>query len=291
MDNDQPTAGQVAAARQSKIDHSITRRVLENATPKERTALIGDNMPPASADPLRDRLAETYASLLTRRDELLSGADRAPTEISDEDTAGKFADFIKQIAACIKNTDTHRVAEKEVYLAGGRTVDGWFKKIADPLAEAKQKIEARLTVYQRQKADKERRAREEAERVAREEAERAAKAAAEAEAAIKAAPDLQAAIVAEAAATQAAADAEKAKKAAEAKPAELSRSRGDYGATASLRAEWIGELVDRASLDLETIRPHLPEDAINKAIRSFVRAGGRELRGAKIYERQHTVVR
>ena len=254
-------------------------------------ATIGDNMPPANADPLRDRLAETHAALLKRRDELLSGADRAPAEISDEDTAGKVADFIKQIAACIKNTDTHRVAEKEVYLAGGRTVDGWFKKIADPLTEAKGKIEARLTVYQRHKADKERRAREEAEQVAREEADRAAKAAAEAEAAIKAAPDLQAAIVAEAAAAQAAANAEKAKKAAEAKPAELSRTRGDYGAVASLHRFWDFADLDRATLDLEALRQHLPADALEKAVRAFIKAGGRELRGTRIFENTETKVK
>ena len=254
-------------------------------------AKIGDNMPPHDADPLRDRLSETHAALLKRRDELLAASERAPSEVSDEDTAGKVADFIKQIAACIKNTDTHRVAEKEVYLAGGRTVDGWFKKIADPLAEAKAKIEARLTIYQRRKADAERRAREEVERAARAEAERAAKAAAEAEAAIKAASDLQAAIVAEAAAAQAAADAEKAKKAAEAKPAELSRSRGDYGAVASLHTFWDFADLDRATLDLEALRQHLPADALEKAVRAFVKAGGRELRGARIFENTGTKVR
>ena len=254
-------------------------------------ATIGDNMPPHDADPLRDRLVETHADLLKRRDELLAGAERAPTEVGDEDTAGKVADFIKQIAACIKNADTHRVAEKEVYLAGGRTVDGWFKKVSDPLADVKRMIEDRLTAYQRRKADAERKARVEAERVAREEAERAAKAAAEAEAAVKTAPDLQAAIVAEAAAAQAAADAAQAKKAAEAKPAELSRSRGDYGAVASLHTFWDFADLDRATLDLEALRQHIPAAALEQAVRSFVKAGGRELRGARIFENTQTKVR
>ena len=254
-------------------------------------ATIGDNMPPHDADPLRDRLSETHADLLKRRDELIAASERAPAVVADEGTAGKIADFIKQLAACIKNTETHRVAEKEVFLSAGRTVDGWFKKIGDPLIEAKRKIEGRLTVYQRQKAEAERRAREEAERIAREEAERAAKAAAEAEAAIKAAPDLQAAIVAEAAAAQAAADAEKAKKAAEAKPAELSRSRGDYGAVASLHTFWDFADLDRATLDLEALRQHIPADALEKAVRAFVKAGGRNLKGVRIFENTETKVR
>ena len=254
-------------------------------------AKIGDNMPPPNVDPLRDRLAETHAALLKRRDELLAGAERAPAEVGDEDTAGRIADFIKQLAACIKNADIHRVAEKEVYLAGGRTVDGWFKKVSDPLTEAKRKIEDRLTIYQRRKADAERKVREEVERLAREEAERAAKAAAEAEAAIKSAPDLQAAIIAEAAAAQAAADAAKAQKAAEAKPAELSQSRGDFGAVASLHTFWDFADINRDILDLEALRQHIPADALEKAVRSFVKAGGRELRGARIFENTETKVR
>ena len=53
---------------------------------------------------------------------------------------------------------------------------------------------------------------------------------------------------------------------------------------------WTGELTDRDALDLEALRPYLTEDAIKRAIHKFAQAGGRELRGAWIYD-VHTVIR
>ena len=44
---------------------------------------------------------------------------------------------------------------------------------------------------------------------------------------------------------------------ADAKAAELSRTRSDYGSVASLRSHWTGKLEDRATLDLEALRQHL----------------------------------
>lgn len=254
-------------------------------------AKIGDNMPPQDADPLRDRLSEDYADMLKRADDLLAGIDRAPTEIGDEETAGRVADFIKQITGTIKNAEAARVAEKEPFLQHGRTVDGWFKKVTDPLAAGKKKMESVLTAYQRRKADEERREREAKERKAREEADRLAREAAEAAAKLKTQKDLDGALLKEAEAKQAAADAAEAARVADANAADLSRSRGDYGAVASLRTFWDFDGLDRDKIDLEALRHHLPADAIEKAVRSFVKAGGRELRGVRIFENTSTVVR
>lgn len=63
-----------------------------------------------------------------------------------------------------------------------------------------------------------------------------------------------------------------------------SRVRGDQGSLTVTSKTWTGELINRAELDLEALRHYIPEDALNQAIRSFVRAGGRSLRGAAIYE-------
>jgi hypothetical protein len=73
--------------------------------------------------------------------------------------------------------------------------------------------------------------------------------------------------------------------------AELSRSRGDYGSVASLRTYWDFADLERAALDLETLRSHLPQDALEKAVRSYVKAGGRELRGVRIFENTQAAVR
>lgn len=256
------------------------------------SAPIGHNVPSIpSPDFIPEQMADTYVELSRRRDALLDALPRVPETIEDDDTAGKVGDFVKQLAACVKMADSHRVAEKEPYLQGGRVIDGFFKKITDPLAAAKKTVEARLTAHARRKAEEERRRREAEERAAREEAQRAAREAAERAAAIADDKSLDDAISAEALAKQAAADAAKATRAADAKAADLSRVRGDHGAVSSLHTTWEFDGLDRDRLDLESLRHHLPGDALEKAVRSFIRAGGRELRGVRIFENTHVVVR
>jgi len=257
------------------------------------TARIGDNLPPPdllTGDPLRQRLTDTHSALLRRRDELLSAAARVPA-VTDDDIARRVSDFIKQLAACAKAADTARTGEKEPYLEGGRNIDGFFKSVSDPLADAKRRIETSLTVFLRQKEADERRRREEAERLAREEAAAKLRAAQAAEQALRDEQSLASAIAAQQAAKEAEADVIKAEQAADAKAADLSRTRGDFGAVSSLRTSWTFDGVDRAALDLEALRQHLPIAAIETAIRSYIKAGGRELKGTRIFETTSAVVR
>lgn len=249
------------------------------------------NRPPGLVEEIRASLATDGAALCRRRDELLASFLRAPAEIADQETSGKVSDLVKLIASCQKNAEGERVSRKEPYLEASRAVDGFFKLITEPLDKAKRALEQRLTAWQRKVADAERRRREEADRLAREEAERQRRDAEAKAAALKTEADLGAAIVAEDKARQAEADAEAARKAAAAKPAELSRERGELGSVASLRTYWDFRDLDRATLDLEILRPHLPQDALEKAVRSFIKAGGRQLRGCDIFENSATVVR
>jgi hypothetical protein len=85
--------------------------------------------------------------------------------------------------------------------------------------------------------------------------------------------------------------AERLDKKADANQAELSRTRGDLGSVSSLRTDWVHDGFDREKIDLEALRQHLPADAIDQAIRSFIRAGGRTLRGTHIFEQTTAVVR
>lgn len=248
------------------------------------------NEPSDVAEMLRQNLAEKYLPLLSRRDELLDACNRVPGTIEDDDTAGKVADFIKQMTGAHKTAETARVGEKEPHLEAGRTVDGWFKAITDPLATAKKGIEARLTTYQRIKADAERRAREETERQTRETARLAAEEAAKREAAMQTDADVDVAIAAADAAERASFDELTAKRAVDANAADLSRTRGTFGAVASLRTFWDFRDLDRDKIDLELLRHHLPTDAIEKAVRSFIKAGNRSIRGADIFENTSTRV-
>lgn len=244
-------------------------------------------------DPYNDIQAEIEArqgDLLKRRDELLGARERLPA-IDSDDIAGKAADYVKLIAAALKNSEAARVKEKEPWLEAGRLCDGWFKKVTDPLAKLKSEVEAKLTVYLRAKADAERKRREAEERTAREAAEKAAEDARRKADAMATEMQMAGALEAEAAARAAEALAVKATQAATAKPAEMARTRGDYGSLGTLRQEWVFSDLNRAELDLEALRPHLPEDAIEKAIRAFIKAGGRELRGCRIHETEKAMVR
>lgn len=255
--------------------------------------LRGHNAPPPdllTGEALRSKLLDEHDALLRRRDELLAAEARIPA-IDSEDAARKVSDYIKQITAAAKAADTARVGVKEPYLEGGRGVDGFFKAITDPLATVKRNVETKLTAYLRAKEAEERRRREQIEREAREQAEAARRAAEAAEKAARDSATLETAIAAEDARKVAEADLVKAEKSAEVKPAELSRVRGEYGAVSSLRTSWVFDEIDRATLDLEALRQHLPSDGLEKAVRSFIKAGGRELRGTRIFETTDAVVR
>lgn len=84
--------------------------------------------------------------------------------------------------------------------------------------------------------------------------------------------------------------ATKAEKATHEKGSILSRTRGD-GSLSSVTETWVGSIISRDELDLESIREHIPFAALEQAVQSFVNAGGRELRGAIITEETKTVVR
>lgn len=254
---------------------------MENIAPKNH------NNPPSDMELLQERLKNEHEKPLARAQQLVEAATRAPAEIADDETAGKTADFIKQITACKKTVETVRVAEKEPFLTLGRAVDGFFKRVTDELDVAKNTVQRPLDKYLKQKADDERRRREEAAREERRIAEEKALAAAALEKARQndAAQDLLAQ------ATASDTEANRLEKLAEVKPAELASSRGSDGAMASLRTRWVGELVDIEDLDLSKLRFHLNPEALQRAINSFVAAGGRELAGANIYEKSEAVVR
>lgn len=255
---------------------------------QDQIAKIGDNLPPANTpENLQIDLADRHEKVLTGARNLIESAARIPEVIDDEETAGKAGDYIKQVTGCVKNLEALRVAEKEPYLSLGRVVDGFFKRTQDSLSSSKSVAEKPLGVYLRKKAAAEQKRREDeaaALRAKQIEEERAAKMLQDAAMVPQAEQMLDQAIVTEQAVA-------KAEVQAAAKPAEMARSRGDAGSLASLRTIWVGELIDPAMIDLEALRPYLHPDAMRKAINGFVTAGGRELRGAKIYESSKPVVR
>ncbi len=250
---------------------------------------IGGNNPPY--DVLLDRLQNDHQDITTRRAELESAFERMPDCVDDE-SAGKIGDFIKQLSACFKDAEARRVMEKEPFLENGRRVDGFFKSITEKMDEIKRKANAPLTSYLRAKEEEARRVLQEkaaAERKAQLEAEQAAQAAWDA---AQTDDDINAAAAQETIAIAAADTTAKAEKSASQVAANLSGTRShEAGSLSSLRTTWEFRDLNRAAIDLEMLRPHLQEKAIESAVRSFIKAGGRELNGVVIFEDKQGVVR
>lgn len=276
------------------------------------------NFAPENSDPLLDRLAEQYSALTARADELVGALARVPEKI-DEDSIDRAAGFVKQIKAAAGEAEKARKAEGEDFLTAKRKVDGYFGALVDRLKTAAAEVERRMQAYLKAKADEERRRREEEARRAREEAERAAaearrireeedrrrREAEEAEAARiaaltpqvdpaealeaqrKAAEEAERAgrerIAREAEALAAAKlaqdEAAEAERRANAKAADLARTRGALGGTATLATRIEFEILDRQAAAAVLWR-YLDDEALAKACRALQRDHGPEIKAS-----------
>lgn len=250
-------------------------------------ANIGHNNPPADDVLLLELLQEKTSVLRTRYHELIEGATRIPAVCDDDEMAGRITDMIRLIKACRKTFETLREGEKEPYLTLGRTVDGYFKKFTETMDDTVRKATKPLDAYLKKKEDEKREAlRQEAIRQ-REESERKAREAAELEAANM--PQAAKEVMQEA--VREADRAEKTEKQAEARPAELARTRADYGGLATLRTVWVGQIVEKSELDLNALRPFMSDDVLQKLVNAAVKAGFREIKGCKIFEQSSAQVK
>lgn len=238
---------------------------------------IGGNNPPEVT--LADRLKEDHGATIAALAELAELANGAPKDLADDKQVGDVTQIAADAGDLRKKLEDIRKAEKEPFLTAGREVDGFFR---DPIERAERidkGLMARVTAYNKAKANRERLAREETERKAREEAEEARRQADEAAAAGRtddALADLEAAVHAE----------DKADEIAQAAPtaAETTRIHTDSGLTVSTKTEWTFEIEDYSAIPLDPLRALIKRDAIEAALRQFVRNGNRNLAGVRIFE-------
>lgn len=241
-------------------------------------ATIGHNRPPEPT--LKERLAEAYADRVAAAAAIAERATAQPKEIDSDETLKIVGDIAADAQKLWKNLDTARANEKAPFLQAGREVDGYFATVLERLERIKGAMLLRATLYNRAKADKERRARDEAARKAREEEEAKRREAEQAAAAGRtddAMADLEDA-------QRAAAQAAEAQAAVAAPAADLTRVRTDSGTTISTRTEWTFEIVDFSKIELNALRPYIKRDAIEAALRQYVKMGNRELAGVRIYQ-------
>jgi len=247
---------------------------------------VGGNYPPPS-ETLVEQLARDYEAVDKTVDALAARANGAPAAITNDNEHKIVAELVRDVAGSLKNIESQRVAEKAPFMSAERAVDGFFKKFETRLEKVKLAMNKRIKDFLDAKAAAERRAREEEARVAREAQERAFKEAQAAEAA-KNEPGVNAALTSAARAEDRAAEADAA---AAAKPAELARTRTDTGVLSTLRTDWTHAIEKYDAIPLDLLRPYFTRAEVDKAIRGFVKAGGRELTGVRIFEDTTAVTR
>ena len=237
-----------------------------------QTAPIGHNRPDPSQDAVRDfdESLDQRDGFRVRVEQLIDASDRAVCH--DQDTAGRCADLIKQIAAASKVIEDARKTVKEPYLEAGRAVDGTAKSIGLPLQNAGAKVRSKVETFAREeraRAEAERRREEERRRA---EEERLAEERAKAEAEGRPAPEPEAYV----------------EPAPVAEPAPI---RGDYGSLAATRTVWKSETTDYTLAFMAVENNENVRVAIDKAVAALVRSGVRKIDGVRIYEDVGVTVR
>ena len=232
-------------------------------------AVIGGNRPPMDVEAKHafdEALEAAKPGLRDRIDQLLAAADRATA--TDEESAGRCGELVKQIRAASKVVDDAHTTTKAPYLAAGRAVDAAKNELRGPLDTAKSKVEAKQTQFLReQEAIRQaelRRQREAEEAAWRAEQERLAaeRAASEPEAPVEAAPPPPPPPAPE---------------------PERQIIRGDYGAAVSGTRDWLSQVEDYELAFMAVANNSKVRDAIDTAIKNMVRGGVHEIPGVRIW--------
>lgn len=237
---------------------------------------IGGNNPPEPTLP--ERLAELSKPLLADLDAVAELANGAPKELTTDQQVVDVTKIAADAGAVKKSLDTTRTREKQPFLDGGRDVDNHFRQPIDRADKIDKALMARVTSFRRKQSadalaarlDAERKAREEAE-AARQEAEQAAQAG-RTEDAMAALEDAHHA-------------ADRADDIAQAPPVEPPQKlQHESGLTAGVATVWTFEITDYDAIPLDKLRMLIKRDAVEAALRQFVKNGNRELVGVKIFE-------
>lgn len=274
------------------------------AAPPQETARasLGHNMPPVEeqiAMEMREALLSDRPDFLKRRDDAIAAVSRA--EVVDEETLGKAGDLAKILRSCEGYISEVHKAVKEPYLVRGRACDAEKNRLIADITTARSALADKMNGFM---------AKREAERRA-EEARRAAEARAAAEAAARAEREAREAEEA-AARAQREAQTEEERQEAARRAAEAAREaeqriadaalaaaptakaepvRSDTGSTISGRTVWLSQVEDYTKAMKAVKSDPKVREAIDAAVQRLVKAGQREIPGARIWSTTQAVAR
>lgn len=236
-----------------------------------------DNLPPPLIT--RDQLSVDFFHLIREVAELENECFDLPSVAEDEEDIGLITKTASGIIKLSKRIEEARTEHNRPFLDGSALLNDFFKRdLGTTLSTLKGNLEKVSTAYQRKKAERER---AERDRIAVEARDKAAAAARQVEETVHAGhvPAVTAAVSQASALT---AFANRATAAAAAPVSSMGQVKTDAG-TASLVDNWTFDDLDVNAIDLETLRPFIPQTAIEQALRAFIKAGRRDIKGARIF--------
>lgn len=267
------------------------------------SSIAPTNEQPDYAGEVISRLSQDYANLKASVADVLSRLRALPASIDDEQVLAEYATVITEGRDLKKRLEVYHDAEKAPYLRGGQGCDQFFFGEIDRLGRRTPKgaaggldvADARVDDFMQRKLRAEREKREAAEREERRKAEEIrqreeAARRAEAEAALKASRARNAENIA--AHQKMAADqallAEQERRAREiadqqaedaridtlATAADMTRTRLDSGALATMGTVGFVQILDAAKLDMAALWPHLKEEHILLALKAWAKTKG-----------------
>jgi len=206
-----------------------------------------------NAPPLAERLGIEYEALAVKALECYDLVPETLAPVATEEEAGAYAETAKTLKACLTAIETARKKEKDQILKDGRTIDGHFSKIADPVKAAADRVVAEINAFQTKKLEEQRRLQREADERARKEAE----------AFEEPPPPVAAPVVVK----------------------EAARVVGFSGTKAAASVKWVHEVTDAAQVPREYLMVN------EAAIKAAIAGGRRDIPGVRIFEQVRTAIR
>lgn len=228
--------------------------------------------------PLAEVLAKDFADLAAEVDAAIAKITGRPAKVVDDTDFAAVGDLAVAARNLGKRIEETRKDETDPLFRAQKDIKAHFDAFADRLARAIKPHQDAADTYTRAKAAEERRLREEEARKLRER-EAAERAKAEQASGATAAR-------AEGRAEALAAKADAAEEAANQSAADLVRTRGAGGTTASASTKWDFAIEDYDAIDLNKLRPFLNRDHVEQGIRSMVRVqkGNTNLPGVRVFQ-------
>ena len=246
----------------------------------DRFVETSDNLPPPLVT--TDALAMDHGHLARKVADIEAILAGLPTRIDDDDTNAPWQDKILNIATIAKDIEATRVAAKAPFLQAGGVVDSYFRTLQSRTASVHKAISAVVEGYLQRKAAAERARREAEARKLREEEERqrqkAVRCAEEARKAeeanrIKTAENRNVkAAEAAMAANSTAATAFAMEQSAQAKSADLARTRSPTGSLGTLQDKWDFSINEIDAVNSRLLWPYVKREHKEAAIRAYMNA-------------------